>query len=117
MTARMLSTSVLVKIAGLVIVGSVVAAQSSNQIAFVHLAGAQQRLRYLAHAQIWADPGEVTADMVLRGRPLTQSDGLEAALAGEPLSCTFARPGKALGGNTRKFACVTSAGTTIRVKY
>ena len=117
MSAKILSASARVAVAALVLATSVVA-QSDNQIAFVHVAGAQQRLRYLATAKIWSDPGEVTPEMVQAGRPLKQqSEALEAALRGEPLSCDFAKPGKALGGNTPKFACMTPDGTTIRVKY
>ncbi len=116
MSATILSASALVAVAGLVLATSVVA-QSDNQIAFVHVASAQQRLRYLATAKIWSDPGDVTPEMVMAGRPLKQSEGLEAALRGQPLSCTFAKPGKDLGGNTPKFACLTPGGTTIRVKY
>ena len=117
MSARVLSASARVAVAALVLATSVVA-QSDNQIAFVHVAGAQQRLRYLATAKIWSDPGDVTPEMVQAGRPLKQqSEGLEAALRGQPLSCSFAKPGKDLGGNTPKFACLTPDGTTIRVKY
>ena len=116
MSAKILSASALVAVAGVVLATSTVA-QSDNQIAFVHVAGAQQRLRYLATAKIWSDPGDVTPEMVLAGRPLKQSEGLEAALRGEPLPCAFATPGKDLGGNTLKFACLTPGGTTIRVKY
>ena len=83
----------------------------------MHVGSAQQRLRYLATAKIWSDPGDVTPEMVLAGRPLKQSEGLEAALRGQPLSCGFAKPGNTLGGNTPKFACLTPGGTTIRVKY
>ena len=117
MSAKILSASARVAVAALVLATTVVA-QSDNQIAFVHVAGAQQRLQYLATAKIWSDPGEVTPEMVQAGRPLKQqSEELEAALLGQPLSCGFAKPGKALGGNTPKFSCVTSDGTTIRVKY
>jgi hypothetical protein len=117
MSARISSASALAAIAAMIVATDVVA-QSENKIAFVHVAGAQQRLRYLATARIWADPGEVTPEMVTAGRPLkVQSEGLEAARRGEPLPCDFATPGKKLGGNTPKFACVTPGGTTIRVKY
>ena len=116
MSKNILSASARVAVAGLVLATTVVA-QSDKELAFVHVAGAQQRLRYLAAARIWSDPGEVTPEMVLKGRPLKESEGLEAALRGEPLPCTFATAGKDLGGNTPKFACLTAAGTTIRVKY
>ena len=114
MSAKILSASAFV--AGLVLSTSAVA-QTDDQIAFVHLAGAEQRLRYLATARIWSDPGDVTPEMVIAGRPLKQSEGLDAAIRGQPLPCDFAKPGKELGGNTAKFACVTPGGTTIRVKY
>ena len=117
MSAKILSAFALVGVAGLVLATSVVA-QSDNQIAFVQVAGAQQRLRYLATARIWSDPGDVTPEMVTEGRPLKQqSDGIEAVLRGQPLPCDFAKPGKELGGATPKFACLTPGGTTIRVKY
>ena len=103
---------------GALVLATSVGAQSEKQIAFVHIAGAQQRLRYLATARIWSDPGNVSPDMVEHGRPLKQqSQVLEAALGGKPLSCGFSKPGRALGGATPKFSCVTPDGATIRVKY
>ena len=66
MSAKILSASARVAVAGLVLATSVVA-QSDNQVAFVHVAGAQQRLRYLATARIWSDPGDVTPEMVTGG--------------------------------------------------
>ena len=117
MSAKIRLASGLVAVATLVPIIGVVA-QSGNEIAYMRVAGAQQRARYLATARIWSDPGEVTPEMVTAGRPLKQqSEGLEAALRGQPLPCDFAKPGKDLGGNTPKFACVTPGGTTIRVKY
>ena len=106
-----------VAIAALVLATTVVA-QSDTQFAFVRLASDQQRLRYLATAKIWSDPGDVTPEMVITGRPLqTKSEGIEAVLRGQPLPCDFAKPGKELGGNTPKFSCRTPGGTTIRVRY
>jgi hypothetical protein len=117
MSAKILSASAFGAVAALVLDISVVA-QSDNQFAFVHLASPQQRLRYLATAKIWSDPGDVTPEMVMAGRPLqTKSEGIEAVLRGQPLPCDFAKPGKDLGGNTPKFSCRTPGGTTIRVKY
>jgi hypothetical protein len=117
MSAKIRLASGLVAVAMLVPIIGVVA-QSGNEIAYMRVAGAQQRVRYLATARIWSDPGEVTPEMVTAGRPLKQqSEGLEAVLRGQPLPCDFAKPGKDLGGNTPKFACVTPGGTTIRVKY
>jgi hypothetical protein len=117
MSAKIRLASGIVAVAMLVPIIGVVA-QSGNEIAYMRVAGAQQRVRYLATARIWSDPGEVTPEMVTAGRPLKQqSEGLEAVLRGQPLPCDFAKPGKDLGGNTPKFACVTPGGTTIRVKY
>jgi hypothetical protein len=100
------------------VLGTSVIAQSDKQIAFVQVAGAQQRLKYLANAKIWSDPGDVTPEMIKVGRPVKQpSDAFEAALRGAPVPCDFTKPGKDLGGNTPKFACKTPKGTTIRVKY
>ena len=94
MSARIPSASALAAVAALVLT-SVVVAQSHDQIAFVR-ASAQQRLRYLATARIWSDPGDVTPEMVTAGRPLKQpSAELDAALRGQPLPCDFAKPGKA----------------------
>ena len=117
MSAKIRLASAVVAVATLVpIIG--IFAQSGNEIAYVRVAGAPQRLRYLATARIWSDPGEVTPEMVTAGRPLKQqSEGIEAVLRGQPLPCDFATPGKDLGGNTPKFACKTPGGTTIRVKY
>src|SRR4029077_8267989 len=103
MSTKIPLASALVAVAGLVLATSVVA-QRDDQIAFVHVAGTVQRLRYLAMARIWADPGNVTPEMVTAGRPLEQSEGLQASLRGEPPPCAFAPPAKALGANTQKFA-------------
>src|SRR6186997_1755614 len=92
-SAKILSTSARIAVAGLVLATSVVA-QSGSEIAFVHVASPEQRLRYLATAQIWLDPGNVTPEMILAGRPLKESKELEGALRGEPLSCDFAQPGR-----------------------
>ena len=117
MSPRILSASARVAVAALVLAANVVA-QSDKQVAFVHVGGAEQRVRYLATAKIWSDPGGVTPEMLQAGRPLKQqSEALEAALRGQPLPCDFAKSGKTLGGNTPKFSCVTPDGTTIRVKY
>lgn len=99
---------------------AVVAAQSAGagqpQVAFVQVDKAK-RLQYLGTATIWTDPGNLTPAALLAGPPLTDGSGVEAALKGSPFPCTFAQPGKDLGGATKKFACSTSTGKTIRVKY
>ena len=66
MSKKILSASARVAVAGLVLATTVVA-QSDKELAFVQVAGAQQRLRYLAAARIWSDPGEVTPEMVHEG--------------------------------------------------
>jgi hypothetical protein len=116
MSAKALLASALVAVAGLVLATSVVA-QTENQVAFVHAASAEQRLRYLATAQIWSDSGDVSPEMIIAGQPMKASEEFEAALRGQPLPCGFAQAGKALGGNTPKFSCLTPGGATIRVKY
>jgi len=99
---------------------AIVAGQAAKpdqpQVAFVQVDKAK-RLQYLGSATIWTDPGDPPPAALLAGPPLTDGSGVEAALKGSPLSCTFAQPGKTLGGATKKFACTTSAGRTIRVKY
>lgn len=92
-------------------------APSVDEIAFVQTASSQQRRQYLANSQIWSDPGDLTPEMVRMGQPLEDPAGLEAAIHGEPLPCNFTRPGKDLGGNTPKFACLTADKRAIRVKY
>jgi len=94
---------------------AVVAAQSP-QVAFVQVDKAK-RMQYLATATIWSDPGNLTPAALLAGPPLQDGSGVEAALKGTPFPCTFAQPGKSMGGATKKFACTTSTGKTIRVKY
>jgi len=85
-------------------------------VVVVQVESKEKRLHYLATAQIWADPGDLTPQALLAGPPLADGSGVEAALDGRPFPCTFAKPGKSMGGNTLKFACTTATGTTIRVK-
>lgn len=111
-----------VALAALVLVTGVIAqspqqAPSQNEIAFVEAASPGQRLQYLANAQIWSDPGELTPEMIRMGQPLEDPTGLEAPIRGEPLPCRFTRPGKDVGGNTPKFVCLTADKRAIRVKY
>ena len=94
----------------------VVVAAQSPQVAFVQVDKAK-RMQYLATATIWSDPGNLTPAALLAGPPLQDGSGVEAALKGTPFPCTFAQPGKSMGGATKKFACTTSTGKTIRVKY
>src|SRR6185503_5336251 len=87
------------------------------QVVAVQVESKEKRLHYLATAQIWADPGALTPPDLLAGPPLADGSGVESALDGRPFPCTFAKPGKTMGGNTLKFACTTATGRTIRVKY
>jgi len=98
---------------------ALVAAQAASgqpKVAFVQVDKAK-RLQYLATATIWSDPGDLTPAALLAGPPLTDGSGVDAALKGTPFPCTFAQPGKTMGGATKKFSCTTSTGKTIRVKY
>ena len=100
---------------------AILVGQSANvdepQVALLQVESPEQRLRYLATAQIWEDPGELTPAALLAGPPLEDGSGLEGALDGRPFPCTFAEPGKTMGGNTPKFLCTTTTGKTIRLKY
>jgi hypothetical protein len=92
------------------------AASGQPKVAFVQVDKAK-RQQYLATATIWSDPGDLTPAALLAGPPLKDGSGIEAALKGTPFPCTFAQPGKTMGGATKKFSCTTSTGQTIRVKY
>ena len=100
---------------------AVLARQSARidqpQVAAVQVETPEKRFRYLATAEIWADPGELTPDALRAGPPLDDGSGVEAALDGRAFPCTFAQPGKTMGGATPKFMCRTAAGRTIRLKY
>ena len=112
---------VLLALGAAVTVPALVAGQAANAdpspVAVVQVESKAKRLQYLAAAQIWADPGELTPQALLAGPPLADGSGVETALDGRPFPCTFAKPGKTMGGNTMKFACTTATGQTIRVKY
>jgi len=96
---------------------AVVAGQAANggqsPVAVVQVESKAKRLHYLATAQIWTDPGELTPQALLAGPPLADGSGVEAALDGRPFPCTFAKPGKTMGGNTLKFSCTTATGQTL----
>ena len=76
-----------------------------------------KRLHYLATARIWTDPGDSPQTALLAGPPLADGSGVDAALNGRPFPCTFAQPGKDMGGATLKFTCTTARARSIRVKY
>ena len=94
-----------------------VTAPERPAVAFVRVESPAKRLRYLATAQIWEDPGDLTPADLRTGPPLRDGSGVADALDGRPLPCTFAEPGKTMGGNTLKFVCTTVTGQKIRVKY
>jgi hypothetical protein len=78
---------------------------------------AASRAHYLARATIWRDPGALSPAEVLVG----PQDGLpysfEEATSDAGIACTFAKPGKELGGGTAKFLCRTATGQDLRLKY
>jgi hypothetical protein len=75
------------------------------------------RRSYLAEAVIWRDPGPVTVERILEGRPGRFRLGFQEANRAEGFPCTFEHAGQSLGGKTRKFICRTPDGESIRVKY
>src|SRR5690242_2104795 len=77
---------------------------SPPPVAFVHVESPAKRMLYLATARIWEDPGDLTPADLLAGPPLRDGSGVADALDGRPFPCTFAEPGRTLGGNTLKFA-------------
>jgi hypothetical protein len=79
------------------------------------LTSSPSRAAYLAHATIWKNPGDVSADEILAG-PLGVFP-YSAAEAEEGIGCTFVTPGKELGGKSAKFSCRTSEGRMLRLKY
>src|SRR5262245_18732839 len=86
-------------------------------IGFVQVSSPEQGLRYLATARIWEDPGDVTPGANLAGQAPPDVTDLEDPLRGQPFVCRYAKPGKALGGNTTKFACMLPGGREVRIKY
>ena len=76
----------------------------------------QARLTYLAHSRIWQDPGALSPEDIRHGPAGVFPAALDQGTSGE-VECTFAKPGKDLGGNTAKFLCRTSDGETLRLKY
>jgi hypothetical protein len=91
--------------------------RADEPFAFVQVSRSQQRLEYLATARIWSDPGPLTPEDLRRGPRRDLPPAVARALTGDPLPCSFVKPGKALGGKTPKFVCRTAGGATIRVKY
>jgi hypothetical protein len=115
---RVVSHALLVVVAApLVAAGQAPPLPSPPPVAFVRVESPAKRLRYLASAQIWEEPGDLTPEALLAGPPLRDGSGVAGALDGRPFPCTFAEPGRTMGGNTLKFMCTTATGQMIRVKY
>jgi hypothetical protein len=117
LTRRLFVPLVLAAVAAPTLVAGQAVPTGQPQVVAVQVESKEKRLHYLATAQIWADPGELTPPALLAGPPLADGSGVESALDGRPFPCTFAKPGKTMGGNTLKFACTTATGRMIRVKY
>src|SRR5207237_8825592 len=81
------------------------------------LTGSRPRAAYLGHATIWKDPGVLSPDDILEGPSGVFPYTFAEATADEGIGCTFATPGKELGGKTPKFLCTTADGRKLRVKY
>jgi hypothetical protein len=77
----------------------------------------EARARYLAHAMIWRDPEPLSPTDLLEGPAAAFPYTFDRAAADAQVACTFARPGKELGGNTEKFLCRTADGQDLRLKY
>ena len=75
----------------------------------------ESRASYLAHATIWNDPGDLSPAQILAGPPGIFPKTIAEASQG--IDCTFAQPGKELGGNSAKFLCATGEGQPLRLKY
>jgi hypothetical protein len=79
------------------------------------LTSSQSRAAYLAHATMWKDPGDLSADEILAGPsgifPYTPAEAMDG------VGCTFVTAGKELGGKSAKFQCRTSEGRMLRPKY
>ena len=79
------------------------------------LTTSRSRANYLAHATLWKDPGNLSADEIMAGPSGVFPFSAEEARAG--VGCTFATPGKDLGGKSAKFMCRTNDGRMLRLKY
>ena len=75
------------------------------------------RATYLARANIWRDPGTLSAAEVLEGSERGLPYTFEQAATDTGLGCTFTQPGKDIGGGSAKFLCRTADGRDLRVKY
>jgi hypothetical protein len=90
---------------------------ADDTFAFVQVSTPEQRLRYLAEARIWSDPGPLTPDDLLRGPDVPLPAALRGLRPDDEVPCRFLKAGRSLGGKTSKFVCRTADGETMRLKY
>ncbi len=114
---RNISPKLLITLAAMLALGITWAAANEPLTVSAILTSSRPRTAYLAHATIWKDPGVLSPDDVLEGPSGVFPYTFAEATADEGIGCTFAKPGKELGGKTPKFLCTTADGRTLRVKY
>lgn len=114
---RRLSSWVVVLAGVAALHGARVRAADDPPFAFVQTSGPEQRVRYLAEARIWADPGPLTPEALLRGPDVNVPAAMRELRAGDELPCSFVKAGRTLGGKTPKFVCRTADRETMRLKY
>jgi len=96
------------------VLGITWAAADERTVAAI-LTSSRARAAYLAHATMWKDPGDLSADDILAGPSGVFPYSAKEALEG--VGCTFVTPGRDLGGKSAKFLCRTREGRTLRLKY
>lgn len=103
-------------LAGAALIATGLAAASQQTPGWIQTHAAE-RAHYLANAAIWRNPGELTPQMIKQGPPAPLPNAIPRPSFAEAIECTFEEPGEAMGGHTPKFACRTSDGRLLRVKY
>jgi len=77
----------------------------------------ESRAAYLAHAEIWREPQGLSPAELLDGPAGTFPFTFEQAASDSGIACTYAQPGRELGGKSEKFRCRTADGRNLRLKY
>jgi hypothetical protein len=77
----------------------------------------ESRAAYLAHAEIWREPRALSPAELLEGPPETFPFTFDQATREPGIACTYAQPGRELGGHSEKFRCRTADGRDLRLKY
>ena len=77
----------------------------------------QAREHYLAHANIWHAPPDLSPADLVDGPSGVFPYTREQATSDEAIPCTFARAGREMGGHSAKFLCRTADGRDLRLKY